>query len=93
MQRPHWGDKYPSMISLLVDLGAQQSRSLTVIPNCGSHAQCHLPLPLTRENEEYKAKRDGQIWLRRGQEITTSPNGPSLMADTGGAVSRGLQQH
>lgn len=85
MQWPQRGNKYPSMISLLVDLSAHQSRSLTVILNCGSHAQRHLPLLLTRENGEYKVKWDWQNWL---------PNGLSWMPFSHGwrrrALSRGL---
>lgn len=77
MQWPQRGNKYPSMISLLVDLGAHRSRSLTVILNCGSHSQRHLPLLLTRENGEYKVKWDWQNWLPNGL------NGRSLMDDAG----------
>lgn len=77
MQWPQRGNKYPSMICLLVNLGAHRSRSLTVILNCGSHAQRHLPLLLTRENGEYKVKWDWQNWLPNGF------NGRSLMDDAG----------
>lgn len=87
MQWPHWGNKYLSMISLLVDLGAHWSRSLTVILNCSNHGQCQLPLLLTRENGECKTKWDWQIWLPNGL------NGRSLMDDAGGALSRGLGQY
>lgn len=75
MQWPQRGNKYPSMISLLVDLGAHRSWSLTVILNGGSHSQHHLPLLLTRENREYKVKWDWQNWLPNGH------NGRSLMDD------------